>query len=70
MGYMPVPTRTRPALGSARPMPKASVRQAPTATRGANHDPRRGFCNTPCGLCEADMTDSIRRNAARARRAR
>lgn len=70
MGYMSVPTRTRPALGSSRPMPKVSVRQAPTAQRGLQHNPLRGYCNTPCGLCEADMADSIRRNAARARRAR
>lgn len=60
-----IPTRTRPAFGASRPMPSKAVRQAPTAFRGAQHDARKGFCNTPCGLCEADMADKIRHNARR-----
>lgn len=64
-----VPTRVRPALGT----PPARIREGRQTTmlrRGPNHDPRKGFCNTACGLCEADMADSIRRNNARTNRAR
>lgn len=64
-----IPTRVRPAFGTP-PSTVRPGRQAPTLKPGPNHDPRRGFCNTRCDLCEADMSDSIRRNNALSRRAR
>lgn len=67
---MNTPTRMRQPLGTS-PAPRLREgRQSSLLGRSPNHNPARGFCNTRCETCEAQMAESIRRNNARARAAR